>query len=299
MNIIVTGSNGLIGKNLAFSLMKDHVVYGVDNGADIEISELNSFIKYNNSQIDFIFHLGANTNAKEKNQFILDQYNLGYSQSLWYNCMKYEIPIIYASSSAVYGADSNQDDYKLPISLKPLSLYGRSKNDFDKFVLGHSEPPGIPWVGLRLFNVYGHNEGHKRDMASFVYQVYSSILKNGYFDYYDLPRFRDMIYVEDVVEILKSIMLSMFSKNGCGSGLYNLGTGYSYDLHSVADLVCEAMGVSIDCIKLLPPPEGMFTDYQFFTQAKMEKLSQYIDLSKITPIKEGITKYINILNNEN
>ncbi|MEI2421610.1 NAD-dependent epimerase/dehydratase family protein, partial [Arthrospira platensis SPKY2] len=108
----------------------------------------------NEKLVQFIFHLGARTDTTEFNKTIFDELNLGYSQRMWQACVKYGIPLVYASSAATYGGGelgySDRDD-SLPQRLKPLNPYGESKNDFDIWALAQPEKPFF-WAGLKFFN---------------------------------------------------------------------------------------------------------------------------------------------------
>ena len=93
--------------------------------------------------------------------------------------MKYQLPLIYASSAATYGRGQfDYDDKTDPLLLEPLNPYGVSKNEFDKWVMAQALKPFF-WVGLKFFNVYGPNEYHKGRMASVVYHCYNQIKKTG------------------------------------------------------------------------------------------------------------------------
>src|SRR4029079_346035 len=100
-----------------------------------------------------------------------------YSKKIWEYCIEKNIPLVYASSAATYGAGElgYKDDHDIVEKLQPLNAYGVSKNEFDKwalhssFTIRHSPPF---WAGLKFFNVYGPNEYHKRRMASVVFHAF-------------------------------------------------------------------------------------------------------------------------------
>jgi ADP-L-glycero-D-manno-heptose 6-epimerase len=130
-----------------------------------------------------VFHLGACSSTTETNWDFLRANNIEYSQALWNWCAKAHCPLIYASSAATYGDGSlGFDDRTAPADLKPLNLYGRSKNDFDAWVF-ESPDAGKPapplWAGLKFFNVYGPRESHKGAMASVVWHAHRQILERG------------------------------------------------------------------------------------------------------------------------
>ena len=289
---VITGSEGLVGKCLVNYLTQlKYDIIGVDRGGDVEINDLYKWIDENRNDIDFVIHLGANTNVFETSDRIFEEYNTNYSKSLWYKCMRFKIPIIYASSSATYGDGKlGYDDNIDPKRLTPLNKYGISKNEFDKFVTSHNHLNDAPfWAGLKFFNIYGYNESHKRKMASFIYQVYKAFKKQQPFELYDVDRARDFIYVEDVVSIIHWMMT-----NRPTSSIYNIGTGKATKFSGMVEYVANALGIE-PSIKHIPMPEKMKVNHQFFTEANITKLRGAGYNNHIMSPDEGIKKYVKIL----
>jgi ADP-L-glycero-D-manno-heptose 6-epimerase len=121
--IIVTGAAGFIGSCLIAELL-DHG-YGdlvaVDDlsrpdklknlegkklTARIDRREFFAWLDANENQVQFIFHLGARTDTTEFDKAVFDELNVRYSQQVWERCVRYGIPVVYASSAATYGAAS-------------------------------------------------------------------------------------------------------------------------------------------------------------------------------------------------
>jgi ADP-L-glycero-D-manno-heptose 6-epimerase len=98
--------------------------------------------------------------------------NYQYSKEALEICLAYKIPFIYASSAAVYGADT---DFSVRVGEeRPLNVYGYSKALFDQYVTRKLPNAESQIVGLRYFNVYGPREQHKGSMASVAYHPASS-----------------------------------------------------------------------------------------------------------------------------
>lgn len=291
--IIITGSKGLIGGCLARRLQLEGYnlvlvdVYSTDDDHHIHMNNLFRWMQWNHEDVEFVFHFGANTDTMEDDPNIFDERNLGYSKSLWYACGRHRIPIIYSSCSSTYG-DGNMgfSEDIMPHELKPLTLYGVSKNMFDKFVLQHLHFPPY-WYGLKIFNAYGFDERHKGVMASLIYQSIAQIKQ---FARVKLFRHglqtRDFIYVEDVVDAIIWMM-----KNKPASGIYNVGTGKSRSFKEVVKTVFNLLEKEPN-IHWMDMPESMRARYQFFTEAETGKLKNAGYKTDFISIEEGIKNYL-------
>lgn len=253
------------------------------------------WLKENQQQVEFIFHLGARTDTTEFNKAIFDDLNLNYSKLIWLACVKYNIPLVYASSAATYGAgEFGYDDLEASISnLKPLNPYGVSKNDFDQWALRQENKP-LFWAGLKFFNVYGPNEFHKGRMASVIFHAYHQIEKTGSMklfkshrkEFNDGEQLRDFIYVKDVVEVCYFLM--HLRKH---SGIYNLGTGKARTFKALANQTFKSMGQT-ENIEFIDIPIDIRDTYQYFTEASMAKLKQIGYHCNFYSLEDGIDDYI-------
>jgi len=173
------------------------------------------WLERNDPQIDFVIHLGARTDTTEFDYAIHQELNVEYSQKLWEYCSHKQVPLIYASSAATYGGGElgYNDNEKEVENLHPLNPYGKSKNEFDKWVLHQKNHPPF-WAGLKFFNVYGPNEYHKGRMASVIFHSYNQIKKDGVVklfkshkpDFEDARQLRDFTYVKAVVKVITWMM---------------------------------------------------------------------------------------------
>lgn len=261
------------------------------------------WLKENQQQVQFIFHLGARTDTTEFNVSIFDELNLNYSKSIWHACVNYHIPLIYASSAATYGAgELGYDDSESLISLlKPLNPYGNSKNDFDNWALNQEKKP-LYWAGLKFFNVFGPNEYHKGRMASVIFHAYHQIQQNGKMklfkshknDFKDGEQLRDFIYVKDVVDVC--FFLMNLRKH---SGIYNLGTGKARTFKDLVKCTFASMNKP-EQIEYIDMPEDIKNTYQYFTEAQMSKLINIGYHGNFYSLEEGINDYVkNYLNTKN
>jgi ADP-L-glycero-D-manno-heptose 6-epimerase len=311
--IIITGAAGFIGSNFIGKLnnegIKDIVIVddfssslknrNIESKTYLNKIDRNYFFDWfdkNWQQADFIIHIGARTDTTESDKRIFDRLNLGYSKLVWNCCVKYNIPLIYASSAATYGLGEHgfDDNHEIIERLQPLNLYGESKNEFDKWVLKQKTTPPY-WAGLKFFNVYGPNEYHKGRMSSVVFHAYNQIAKTGKIklfrshniDYKDGEQKRDFIYIKDITDVLYFLM--NYRKN---SGIYNLGTGTARTFLDLAKNIFKVTGKKRN-IEFIDTPADIRDRYQYFTKAKMDKLKSTGYLKEFTPIETGIREYIN------
>lgn len=311
--IILTGGAGFIGQNVLNTLIdkgfKDIVV--IDNNIK-RLSKLHGNVRlmtvedsyiwlpFNAPQIKFVFHLGARTNTAEQNFEVIDRLNLKYSKIIWELCSEYNIPLIYASSAATYG-DGREgfDDYVYPEFLRPLNLYGMSKNEFDLWALEQKKTPPR-WYGFKFFNVYGPHEEHKGKMASVMWHFYNQIKETGKVklfrshrsDFVHGGQLRDFIYVKDVVNVL----LWAYVTN-TKSGIYNLGTGGACSYNEITKAMFNIMKVDVN-VEYIDIPDEIRSSYQYYTEAEMTKLFMAGYREEFHSIYEGIRDYIKYLENE-
>ncbi len=310
--IIVTGAAGFIGSNLIAGLNKsgyrDLVLVddfsrpervknykGKSYSALIERREFPGWLREHHHQVQMILHLGARTDTTEFDWEVFLELNVDYSRELFKLCVEFGLPVIYASSAATYGLGEHGyvDSHELVPDLQPLNPYGRSKNEFDRWVLGQKQKPFF-WAGLKFFNVYGPNEYHKGRMASVVYHAYNQIAETGSMklfrshhpDFGDGEQSRDFIYVQDVVDVIIFLM-----ENRPESGLYNLGSGEARSFLDLVSSTFMAMGKE-PSISFIDTPEDIRDKYQYYTQAEMQKLRQAGYKRPFIKLEEGVGQYV-------
>jgi ADP-L-glycero-D-manno-heptose 6-epimerase len=257
-----------------------------------------------------IVHLGACSRTTETDREFLRRNNVEYSQRLWEAAWTHGLPFIYAGSAATYGSGelAYDDDDALTPRLRPLNPYGESKWLFDCWALAEDaagrHPPG--WAGFRFFNVYGFGERHKGAMASVVLQGFDQVRAQGRIRLFESHRegiphghqARDFIWVGDVTSVLH-FAVERALREGAGGvpetrrlrGIYNLGTGQARTFLDLARAVFAALGLP-ERIEYIPTPEVLRAQYQYFTQARMERLRALGYTAPFTALEAGVRQVV-------
>jgi ADP-L-glycero-D-manno-heptose 6-epimerase len=246
-----------------------------------------------------IVHMGACTDTRETDEAYLTVNNVEYSQQLWTYATERRVPFVYASSAATYGDGSlgYDDDEALMPRLAPLNAYGRSKQTFDLWALAqHTAPPS--WSGWKFFNVYGFGERHKGAMASVVMHAFDQrragepvrLFRSHRAGIADGHQARDFVDVADVVSVLMFALRRPVSR-----GIRNLGTGTARTYLDLARNVCRALRVSDD-IEFIDTPAEIRDKYQYFTEARMERLRDELGYrDPFTSLEAGVHAYVGAL----
>lgn len=289
--IIVTGANGFIGSAMVWQLNQSGFsdILAVDSVnltsrnllakrqyvRFFEAHELWSFLMTDEAKkaVTWIIHMGACSSTTEANWDFLFANNFQYSQRLFEWCAQNQKNLVYASSAATYGAGENGfEDAFDSEKLKPLNLYGESKVLMDRWALKQLALPQN-WYGLKFFNVFGPNEYEKGSMASVAFKAFHQIQATselGLFKSYN-PQFedgkqlRDFVYVKDVVRWIQELM-----EKKPASGIYNMGFGKARTWLDMAHPLFSALNKE-EKINWLEMPDNIKNQYQYFTEANMQK----------------------------
>jgi len=249
--------------------------------------------------LDAVIHLGAISETTATDGDLVWETNVELSWRLWRWCAESGTRFIYASSASTYGDGSagfDDDPAGLP-DLRPLNLYGWSKHAFDLRVAatiatGHETPP--QWAGLKFFNVYGPNEYHKGAMKSVVAQIYpraakgepARLFRSHRADVPDGGQKRDFVYVRDCVDM----MLWLYDHPEV-SGLFNIGSGTARSFADLAAAVFRALGQE-PRIEFVDTPPEIRDRYQYFTEARMDRLRAAGYTTPPTTLEDGVRDYV-------
>jgi len=315
--IIVTGGAGFIGSAFVWRLNREGIkdIIIVDQlGTDDKWKNLvgltftdyihkNEFIEMVIAdevpfEVSSVVHMGACSSTTERDADYLWENNYLYSREVADWALRHNARFIYASSAATYGDGSSgfSDDHEIISRLKPSNMYGYSKQVFDLWVLKNKLEKKM--AGIKFFNVYGPNEYHKGDMVSVIYKAFHQIQETGKVrlfksykkEYPDGGQMRDFIYVKDCANVMWWLL-----ENPSVNGIYNLGTGKARTWNDLIAAVFSSMGRKTN-IQYIEMPEPLRNQYQYFTQAQMDKLKKtgcHVNFSSLEDsVRDYVTNYL-------
>lgn len=319
MRVLVTGGAGFIGSNIVARLAEDPTLDVVvcDRLHEAELGKWRNIAKHAIGDfvqpddmfdwlekrwrdVEVVVHMAAVSSTTEPDADKIIQSNFALSRDLFRWCADRQRRLVYASSAATYGdgAQGFEDDdrYEALIKLRPLNTYGWSKALFDQFAARQAARDYAPpqWVGLKFFNVYGPNEEHKHSMKSVASQIWPHVrdgqsvqlFKSYRPDVPDGGQKRDFVYVRDVADVTAWLVA-----NPQVNGVYNLGSGQARTFEDLARAVFAAAGKNAQ-IDYTPMPPAIRDKYQYFTEAKVERLRAAGYTAPFTPLEEGIADYV-------
>jgi ADP-L-glycero-D-manno-heptose 6-epimerase len=317
--MLVTGGAGFIGSNIVAELTQDAGAEIVvcdrlrqaDLGkwrniakhpiADLIAPEaLPAWLASRGEGVDLIIHMGAISSTLEPDADLIAATNFGLSRDLFRWCAAHGRRFIYASSAATYGDGEggfdDRGDLPFLTALRPLNAYGWSKALFDVFAAREALKGEAPphWAGLKFFNVFGPNEGHKGAMRSVVAQIWPRVaageavrlFRSENPDYPDGGQLRDFVYVRDV-----AACVAWLARSDGQSGLFNIGSGKARSFADLAAAVFAAAGRP-PRIEYVDMPQPMRGKYQYFTQARMERLRTAGWNQPPTELEDAVRDYV-------
>jgi ADP-L-glycero-D-manno-heptose 6-epimerase len=315
----VTGGAGFIGSNLVAKLAEDRSLDVVvcDRLHEAELGKWRNIAKHPIGDfvapedmfdwlekrwrdVEVVVHMAAISSTTEPDADKIVHSNFTLSRDLFRWCADRQRRFIYASSAATYGDGAHgfddDNDYEALAALRPLNTYGWSKALFDLFAMRQALRDYAPpqWVGLKFFNVYGPNEEHKHAMKSVASQIWPHVreghavqlFKSYRGDVPDGGQKRDFVYVRDAADVTEWLL-----QNPQVNGIYNLGSGQARSFEDMARAVFTAAGKNAQ-IDYTPMPPAIRDKYQYFTEARMDRLRTVGYAKPMTALEEGIGDYV-------
>ena len=327
MYIVVTGAAGFIGSNIVKGLNArgETRIFAVDNLAqgdkfrnlvDCDIADYfdqDEFLRRLadgdfDDDIAVVLHQGACSDTMETDGRYMLANNYRYSVTLLEHCQDNDVPLLYASSGAVYGASKAFREERECES--PLNVYGYSKLLFDQYVRRSLPERTAQIAGFRYFNVYGPREAHKGRMASVVWHFFNQYRASGKVQLFEGSggyaageQRRDFVSVDDVVAINLD-----FLDHAERSGIFNIGTGTATTFNAVAaatinacraadgaaPLAFEALHLA-GAIEYIAFPRGLGDRYQSYTQADIGRLRGAGYSAPMLSVEDGVAGCVRVL----
>lgn len=317
--VFVTGGAGFIGSNIVARLAEDRSLDVVvcDRLREAEAGKWCNIAKHlvgdfvapehmfdwlekRWREVEMVVHMAAVSSTTEPDADKIVHSNFTLSRDLFRWCADRQRRLVYASSAATYGAGEygfvDDNDFEALARLRPLNTYGWSKAMFDIFAARQASRDYAPpqWVGLKFFNVYGPNEEHKHSMKSVAAQIWPHVragqsvqlFKSYRSDVPDGGQTRDFVYVRDAADVTRWLL-----DNPQVNGIFNLGSGTARTFEEMARNVFLAAGKEPQ-IEYTPMPPAIRDKYQYFTEARMERLFEAGYPAPMTSLEEGIGDYV-------
>lgn len=309
--VLVTGGAGFIGSALVWALNREgnsNIVVSDLLGTSekwrnlvplrfedyVEADDLLPLLEAGSlGEFDLVLHMGACSSTTERDASYLIRNNYEYTKSLCIWALDSGTEFTYASSAATYGDGSAgmDDDASRIERLRPLNMYGYSKQLFDLWARREGILDEI--TGLKFFNVFGPNEAHKGDMRSMVHKAFGQVQAEGKVrlfrsyspDFADGEQQRDFVYVKDAVAI------ALHLASGGWTGLYNVGSGTANTWLELVRPVFEAMQCP-EKIEFIDMPEEIRGKYQYHTLADVSRLGGTGYAGPFTPLSEAVKDYV-------
>ena len=259
--IIITGSNGFIGKNLERFLPRERI-FRLKSDIRNYISIANQ-MKYWSANPKRIVHLAALTDAQES---IVDPINYAETNlmgtiNLLEIMRKFDIEkIIFASSAAV-------KDVQNP--------YGLSKLHAEDWIKMYGELYGLKYVILRIYNVYG-----PKNNKGVVYYFMKNLKENRPLTIYGGKQIRDFVYVDDVCKAIRLVLDEKLNWNTT----YSIGTGIGTSIGKLAQMLQKITGIKAKIDRKPAKNNEIWVSV-------CTKKGWFQTYFNFTPLKEGLKKY--------
>jgi UDP-glucuronate 4-epimerase len=315
VKVLVTGAAGFIGMHSCKRLLeRGHEVLGIDNlnayydpalkrarleqlrphskfaFQKLDIADENAMSAlFAANPFDAVLHLAAQVGVRYslENPMAYVSSNVAGFLNVLEGCRKAKVAhLCYASSSSVYGANTElpfREEHRVD---SPVSLYAATKRANELMAESYGRLYGIPSTGLRFFTVYG--PWGRPDMAPFIFA--RAMLEGKpirVFNGGDMGR--DFTYIDDVVEAVVQLVERPHPavRGGEKSRLFNVGLGAMVNLMDFLRAIEHELGVRAQ-IELAPMQPG---DVQA-TWASTDRLRAEIGYAPATPVAAGVGRFI-------
>lgn len=278
MRYLITGAAGFIGGNLLKECITNAKKWDIESVVGVDIDSYmcnmqrvhlglneNTIIpidfasdrileQIDSKKFDCVFHLAANPSVPFSVKYprSTDLNNINKSVALLESCMSSETPIVFASSSSIYGDAQNVPTTENE-KINPLSPYALQKATFEKYLNLYKDLNNFNSISLRFFNVYGPGQqgssAYSNVLASWMFKIKNkqSLILEG-----DGEQRRDFCYVSDVVESCLIASKKVHSMHGA----FNIGSGVNYSCNELLDYIKTKFSKDLISISNAPARQG-------------------------------------------
>jgi UDP-glucuronate 4-epimerase len=313
MRILITGSSGQIGTNLALRLMDEgHFVFGVDKRINAWTDRFQYLLQDLSSvypadekgiggveypQVDLVVHLAAHAKVHE---LVRLPHRAMQNITMTYNVLEYcrlaGLPIVFSSSREVYGDIHRyiEDEADRPETMGEStahfayteSPYSASKIAGEAFIYSYARCYGLKYIVFRFSNVYGRYDNDIERMERVIPLFIRRIQADQPITIYGENKVLDFTYVDDCVSGITSGIQALH-EGRVENHTINLAYGSGRTLVKMADLIAEALGKKPQ-ITIAPTQLGEVTHYI----ADISTARQLLDYNPQVPLEEGIPRAV-------
>ena len=244
------------------------------------------------SDVRTIVHLGACSSTTERDAAYLIRNNYEYTKHVAHFSMDRDVRCVYASSAATYGPlEEHLSDTCDLNALRPLNMYAYSKQLFDLYAQRHGWLDSL--CGIKYFNIFGPNEGHKEEMRSLVHKAFEQIRDTGSVrlfksyrpEFADGEQQRDFLYVKDAAEMTVHLAQAEIG------GLVNVGSGQTHTWLDLVKPIFDALGTPHN-VEFVDMPQTLRGKYQYSTLATIDRLRASGYDAPVTPLADAVRDYV-------
>lgn len=328
MKVLITGGAGFIGSHLGHFLIKkkhdvkllDNLSFGyIDNiflpkstdqkphfiKMDIRDKKVNNVLK----NIDIVFHFAGHTSLPECQSNPDEAYavNVAGTLNIIELARRNNVKrIIFSSTSAVYENETSFPILETATS-RPSLTYSLSKTHAEELCESYQKLYNMDIVTLRFFNVYGPHMDFKRPNPPLIsYLIHCFITKQIPVLHSNGKQARDMIYVDDVLNMCEKVMTSKHAKNQ----IFNVGFGKAHTVKDIYTYTAKAFGATNvkplyqtatllwdkypELSRGVHPFQGKFLEKEVnkYTLASIKKAKKLLNWTPQISLEKGIQKTV-------
>jgi UDP-glucuronate 4-epimerase len=293
--------------NLKFARLTEHGIL-IDNEADcgsitksnkypnykfirLDLAEHDAVVQFMMEQkFDYVVNLAAQAgvrysidNPRAYTHSNIDGF-LSVLEGARYSKVKH---LIYASTSSVYGLNTEMPLSESQMTDRPMALYAATKKANELFAHSYSHLFDLPTTGLRFFTVYG--PWGRPDMALFLFA--DAMLKDEPINVFNHGKMiRDFTYVDDIVESIARLipLPSPQNQDGVPCQVFNIGNSAPVELMQYIEALEKALGKTA---------KKNFMDIQAgdvpATHADVSRLEEYVNFRPHTSVEDGVQRFVN------